>query len=292
MFRTFCSVVIISTALANAQQDELRKDLEQVYGTWRQSIQTRNDMVWKQVTATHRQIAVTNRILSEKRRLPGAIFDLPAMPPALQGLKYLGSKRKGPTAKAYYFGKIDFGLGGNPSDNLLVLSFVGAAKSWRYDQAEYVNLAALPEVKTELAAGDTKYIDSTPELQPSGIVPPNPVQVKEAQYIAKVYAFCPGREVRVHVNQTSMHEFVNAQEAQLVIGGAKDGVNQIQYSVKDMEVNLNEPMTIRVYLMSQVVDVKPIKIYEYQIEAGKIPEAFGKGAFNIDANVRNRLLGR
>lgn len=293
MFRTFCSLLILSASVASAKDEALRKDLESTYKTWRHSIQTENDLLWRKVTATHRQIAVKNRILSEKRRYPASIFDLPAIPPSLDGLKHLACHRVGPTAKSYYFGKIDFGIGGNPAENLLVLSFVGATNAWKYDQAEVVNLAVLPEIKKQLAAGDISYINATPELLPTGTVPPNPVEVKEAPYIAKVYVYCPGREVRVQVNQISMHDFSNAKDAELIIGGAKDGQNQIQYSVRKLvEEEIAEPMTIRVYLMSTVIGVKPIKIFEYLVPEDGKPVDFGKGTFVVDAKVRNQLLGR
>ena len=286
-------MLILSNGFVAAQQDPLRKSLEDVYNKWRHSLQTRNDMVWRQITAEHRQIAVKNRLLSERKKFPADIFNLPALPPTLAGLKHLGTKRAGPTAKAYYYGRIDFGLGNKPAENLLVLSFVGAQNSWKYDQMEYVTLAMLPEVKKQLAKGDIQYIEGTPELLPKGVIPPTPVEVKPAQYIAKVYAYCPGREVRVQVNQTSQHLFQDAQEAQLVIGGAKHGKNQIQYAIKKLiEEDFKDPMTIRIYLFSEVQGVKPIKIYEYLVEDGKKPVEFGKGEFVIDDKVRAKLMGR
>jgi len=293
MFRQFCILGLLTGSLALAQDEALRKSLEGTYKIWRESIETRNDMTWKKVTASHRMISVKNRILSEKRKFPDAVFDLPAMPPKLDGLKHLGCLRSGPTANAYYYGPIDFGLGGKPGDNLLVLSFVGALSSWKFDQAEYINLAALPEVRKQLAAGDMAYITKSPELLPSGQVPPTPAEVPEAAYIAKVYVYCPGREVRVQVNQVSVHRFENTQIAEIVIGGARDGANQIQYAVKQVVPGeVNDPMTVRVYLFSEVQGVKPIKVFEYQVADGGKPVEFGKGEFTVDAKIRNQLMGR
>lgn len=293
MFLRFFVISLISCCMAGAQEKQLQRSLEGVYKSWRHSIQTRNDLLWCELTAKHRQIAVKNRILSEKREFPAAIFNLPAVPPSLDGLKHLGTKRKGPTAKSYYFGKIDFGLGGRPVENLLILSYVGAATSWKFDQTQYVNLAALPEIKMQLAAGDTTYISNTPELLPTGEIPPNPVEVGPAPFIAKVYAFCPGREVRVQVNKISMHDFINDKDAQLIIGGVKAGKNEIQYTTKDMESDeeIREAMTIRVYLMSEIQGVKPIKVYEYLVREGEKPKGFGSGNFVVDDNIQRRLMG-
>ena len=56
-----------------------------------------------------------------------------------------------------------------------------------------------------------------------------------AKYIAKAYVYCPGREVRLLVNNISSHLFQNTKRAEVVIGGAKDGVNEMQFSIKDIE---------------------------------------------------------
>ena len=280
------------TAFA-AAQDDLRPALESSYNAWRSAIIRKDSIAWQKSTAEHRRIEIKNRILSEKRAFPGSVFNLPAPPPALTGLKFLEAKQKGATAKASYFGKIDFGIGGAPTDNLIVLSFVLGGGRWTYDRADFVNLAALPEVRKELAAGDLKYLKETPEAQPSGVVPPTPIEARAAKYIAKVYVFCPGREVLVHVNKISRHRFANAKEAEIVIGGALDGPNEVQFQTKKLDGGTGkEAMTIRVYLMSQVQGVQPIKVYEYQVLEGAPVKPFGSGDFVVDAATAAKLLGR
>ncbi|MDX1679098.1 MAG: hypothetical protein R3242_00070 [Akkermansiaceae bacterium] len=295
MIRIFSLILILGCGLSmaqEAQEDELRKDLERTYEFWRKSILERNDLNWRKATAAHRQVAVKNLILSEKRKYPASIFDLPAPPPPLNGLTHLATLRKGPTAKSYYYGKIDFGLGGEP-DNLMVLSYVGAAGTWKFDQVEYINLAALPEIRDQLMAGDIQYIKNTPELLPSGEVPPVPVEIKEPAFIAKVYAYCPTREVKVQVNQTSRHTFTSTKAAELVIGGVNDGRNEIQYTITPLEdEDPLDPLTIRVYLFSQVQGVKPVKIFEHLVPKGEKPQAFGKGEFVVTKEIRDKLLGR
>lgn len=278
-------------ACANAE-DSVRPALEDSYNTWRDAIIRRDAATWQKVTAQHRQIEVKNRIVSEKRAFPAAVFDLPAPPPSITGLKFLEAKQNGATAKAAYFGKIDFGVGGEPSDNLLVLSFIRAG-TWLYDRADFINLAALPEVRKELAAGDLKYLQETPEAQPSGVVPPTPIEARTAKHIAKVYVFCPGREVRVQVNKISHHRFANAKEAEIVIGGALDGPNEVQFATKKLEGGTGkEVMTLRVYLISQVEGVQPIKAFEYQIAAGESAKPFGTGSFTLDDKLAAKLAGK
>jgi len=274
-------------------QDNARPALESTYNAWRDAMIRRDGAAWQAVTATHRRIEVKNRILSEKRAFPAAVFDLPAPPPAIAGLQFLAAKQNGATAKASYFGKIDFGVGGSPTANLLVLSFIHGGNGWLYDRADFVNLTALPEVRKELSAGDLRYLKETPEAQPTGVVPPTPIEVRGAKYIAKVYVFCPGREVRVQVNQISHHRFANAKEAEVVIGGAVDGPNEVQFSAQKLAGGTGkEVMTIRVYLMSEIAGVQPLKAFEYQLAAGEAPKPFGSGSFVIDAATASKLTGR
>lgn len=261
------------------------------YQGWREAMVRKDARQWQALTAAHRQMEVRNRLASEKRPFPAAVFDLPAPPPTLDGLKLLQASVKGATAKATFFGAIDFGVGGAPTENLLVLSFIAEAGRWKYDRADFVNLAALAEVRKEIKAGDLGYLKETPEFQATGIVPPAPVAVPPAKYIAKVYAFCPGREVQVQVNQISRHRFANAQEAEIVIGGARDGRNEITFAVKPLPgAQGGEAFTVRVYLMSEVPGTKPIKAYEYLVEEGGPVKGFETGTFTVDPATAAKLV--
>jgi hypothetical protein len=290
--RIICAISLLAAAFSNAE-DDLKTGLENCYNAWRDAVIRKDAGTWQRLTPEFRRIEVKNRIVSEKRAYPAAIFDLPAPPPAVKGLRFLEAKQNGATAKASYFGKIDFGVGGEPSDNLLVLSFIRGGAGWLYDHADFVNLAALAEVRKELAAGELKYLKETPEAQPSGVVPPVPIEAHQAKYIAKVYVFCPGREVQVQVNKISRHRFANAKESEVITGGAVDGANEVQYAIKKLEGGTGkEAMTIRVYLMSEVQGVQPIKIFEYQVAEGEVPKPFGSGDFQLDAATVAKLMGR
>lgn len=285
-------VSLFSASLAVAQ-DDLRQSLETTYNAWREAMIRRDASAWQRVTAEHRRVEVRNRIVSEKRAFPAAVFGLPAPPPSLQGLNFLEAKQKGATAKASYFGKIDFSVGGKPSENLLVLSYVKGSGGWLYDRADFVNLEALPAVRKELAAGNLKYLKETPECQPTGEVPATPIAAQPAKYMAKVYVFCPGREVKVQINKISRHRFANAKEAEIVIGGALDGSNEVQYSVKKLDGGTGkEVMTLRVYLLSETEGIKPIKAFEYQIAAGELVKPFGTGIFTVDSAAVAKLKGK
>ncbi len=283
-------MLLVSFQIAKA---ELRADIEKGYGIWRNAMIEKDARAWMQATAAHRQGEVRNRIVSEKKPFPATLFNIPAPPPALDGLKFLSAKQNGRTAKAAYFGKIDFGVGGSPTDNLLVLSMVRGGRGWLYDKANYVNLTALPEVRKELAAGDLQYLEGVPEAQPTGVVPPKPILVQPATTIAKVYVFSPGREVQVQVNKVSRHRFANAKEAEIVAGGARKGPNEVQYSVKPLEGGTGqEALAIRIYLMSEVAGVKPVKAFEYVVKPGEPVKPFDTGMFNLTDAMAAKLSGR
>lgn len=278
---------------AMAQDAALQAQLENVYTFWRNAMIQRDYDSWTKVTAAHRQVIVKNRLNSERRIFPKGIFEVPAAPPVLATLKNLQTKRNGRTAKCIYYGKIDFGVGGDPTENLLVVDFVQENTGWKYDVAEFVSLAALPDVREEISKGDYSYITKTPELSPSGVVPPIPMAVPVAKYISKVYVFSPGRSVDVTVNKISKHRFGNAKEAELIMGGVLDGNNDISYSIKGIPGGTGkEALTIRVYVFSQIDGVKPIKAFEYLVQEGEAIKGAGQETFVLDAAMSAKLLGK
>lgn len=271
-------------------QNEMRPVLEGVYGQWRQALISKNATRWSQTTSTRRQVEMRNRIFSERRPFPGSLFALPTAPPDLRGLTPARLKVRGPTAKAIYFGKVNFGVGGQPTDNILVLSFVQES-GWKYDGAEFINLMALPDVRAELAKGNYSSLDKA-EFQPTGAPPQAPaIQLRgPVPYIAKVYCFCPGREVTVQVNRRSRHTIANNKAAEVVIGGANLGENLVEYNIKKLPGAVgNEPLAIRVYLMSETPGVKIPAVFEYLVPEGGAAQASGKGTFNLDAALAGRL---
>lgn len=295
----FSLLAMASPVHAQAMSDkQLVAHLQQVYNSWRAAMIRKDSATWKRMTSTVRQTNVRNRIWSEKRRFPDAVFGAPGSPPDISKLKALRVRVKGRTAKAVYFGKVDFGVGGRPTDNVFVISYVQEGTGWKYDGAEFVKLDVIPEVRKQIAAGNLKFVD-TMDFQPNGVVAPVPLAIRgPVKYIAKTYVYCPGREVKLLVNKTSSHLFQNTKRSDVVIGGAKDGLNEMQFSIKNIPGgDPNAPITLRVYLMSEVAGTKPIKAVEYQIDEeqakkGEKPKASGTLRFNLTPDVGKKLLGR
>jgi len=293
-FSLSCLFLFSSNGFAQAGSPNLQKSLEGVYQQWRGAVLGKNYPRWQAVTAPHRQVAVRNRIFSERRAFPASIFEVPVAPPALAGLKPLRIEAKGTSAKAVYFGKVDFGVPGEaPTDNLLIINFVNGGRAWAYDEAEYVNLSALPEVRKQLKAGDLSYV-KTAEFGPTTKPIAQVLALKgPVKYIAKVYVYSPGREVEVMVNKISRHRFQNTKAAEVVIGGARDGQNEVQFGIKKLPGSTGkEPMTVRVYLMSQVEGVQPIKIFEYLVQEGGATKPYATSFFNVTPKEVAKLMGK
>lgn len=270
---------------------QLVTHLHQVYQGWRTAMVRRDGRAWQRFTSIPRRISVRNRIYSERRPFPQAVFELPAAPPSLTGLKALRVRVKGLTAKAVYFGKVNFSVPGKaPTDNLYLISYQKEGPDWKYNGAEFINLSALPEVRKDLRAGKLDFVD-TPDFKPTGILEKAPTALKgPVNYIAKTYVFCPGREVKLKVNGRSDHLFQNTKDAEVVIGGAFPGENRVQYSVKDIPGgDPKAPLTIRIYLMSEIKGQQPIKVMQYQVEDGAKPKNSGTVRFQVSPEMIRRL---
>lgn len=291
----FC--IFIATNFVSAQKVDngLKQQLEPVYKIWRNAMITKNHPLWKKVTAKNRIVTIYNRINSEKRPYPASIFQVPVTPPSIQNLRAINVNSKGRTAVATYFGKINFGVGGNPTDNIMLLHFVLESKGWRFDKAEYINLVALPSVRKQMQAGNFSYANHK-DFRATGKTPTTPAIIKSMGYIAKVYAFCPGREIKVNINGgRSIHRFQNDKRAETIIAGARDGQNFISFSTKPLPGSKgNESINLRVFLMSQIKGVKPIEVFNYSItpaqaKAGKKPHRQKSTSFNVTPEHVKRL---
>ncbi len=280
--------------LSQAQRSEVtRGEIEKSYNLWRQAMVKKSSRQWQRYTARHRQIEIRNRLFSEHAPFPQAVFALPVAPPDITKLKALAIRAKGSTAKAVYFGKVDFGVGGKPTENLLLVSFFQEKGIWKYDISEFINLEALPEVRAALKKGDLSYLDQ-PDFMPDGLIPrPKIILQKPVPYIAKVYVYAPGREVKVQVNRMSRHLFQNTAASEVVIGGAHDGNNQIEFKISNIPGGTGEEaLTVRVYLMSEVKGIKPIKAYEYRIDQGEKFTPAATRTFTVTPKMVGRLMGR
>lgn len=262
-----CLAALFSTVSAQTiQEQRLKSDLETVYNTWRQSMLRENYEGWLQTTSAYRKMKVRNLAVSEKRPFPASLFAHQMSPPSLMPLRYVGAVVKGPTAAATYFGKVDMDIGGNPSENALVLLFNYERGAWKYDQARFFNLGNLPDVKERLRNGDAKILQEQDGFQPTGVIPPVPPACPAPKYIAKVFIDCPGRKVDITVNNISTHNFENTRMAEVISGGVRDGMNSILITSTPIADSKDKgPMLVEVFIMPETEGNIPGKAFTFTL---------------------------
>lgn len=272
----FCgAVAVLSQAGAQPAPGDakLRDDLDVAYNTWRLHMIRGNYDGWRASTSAYRQVRVRNLAVSEKRPFPASLFGQHMAPPALGSLIYVGSVVNGPTAAATYYGKIDLGLGQEPSDsNALVLLFTNERGKWKYDQARFFNLSRLPAVKDRLKRGDATVLMEQDGFQPLGSIPPIPQICPSVKYIAKILVDCPGRTVKANVNGISDHEFDNTRQAEIISGGLRDGANSITLNFSDSPNGQKGAVLAEVYIMPEIQGNLPARAYTYFVPPDKQPQ--------------------
>ena len=290
LFLLLCFFVPLVSAHA---QTELQKDLARTYIIWQKAMVNKDVRGWESIVSSERKKEVKNKIYSEKFKYPAQIFNTPVPPPSTRDLKMLQAKASGTDAKAVFFGKVNFDVGGEPEQNLLVVSYQKEGGRWRFVKAEYVNLTNLPDIRKQIQNKDYSYL-SHADFQPLPYQRKSYIELKSpVSIITKLYAYCPGREVKASYNKRSNHLFQNEQEAEIAIGGSKSGLNEISMSIKSLPGGQkNEPITVRVYLFSQVEGVQPIKAYEYLVKEGGKVDGIVSKTFEITPEMVNKLHGR
>ena len=94
------------------------------------------------------------------------------------------------------------------------------------------------------------------------------------------------------VNGVSRHLYQNTKASEVIIGGARDGLNEVQFTARNLPGGEGkEPLAVRVYLMSQVAGVKPLKIFQYQAEEGEAVKPSGTMNFVVGPSEISWLNG-
>lgn len=267
-----------------------QKGGEAIYNTWVLSL-TRGDYeMWRDATAVFRQRMVRNQAISEKKKFPDSLFHLEMKLPSLEGLKYVGMVEKGATAAMTYFGKVDFGVGGNPSDGALVLLFVYENGEWKYDTSRYFNLGQLPAVKKRLAAGDATVLREQDGFQPTGQIPPSPALCPAPHYIAKIYVDCPGRRVVANINGISNHVFEDTRDAVVISGGLRGGQNTLSYTIEDAGRGTPSHFGLAVFIMPEVPGNIPGDAYHYVPAKDTVPQG-AQTIINVNKDMLMKMQG-
>lgn len=256
---------------------------ETMYNTWRISMLNKDFQAWKSATGFARQAKVHNLVVSEKKPYPAAIFEAQATPPSLANLRFVGALggSAGKTLAATYFGKVDLGVGGQPSDNALVLLFVEDKGKWRYDQSRFFNLGHLPKVRERLARGDASVLKEQDGFHAYDTPPAIPPLCGAPQLIGKVFVDAPTLRVEMTVNGISTHVFEDCRLAEVISGGLKRGRNTVTYTVTPLSAEANkQPLAIGLFVMPETEGNQPATCFEHITAPGDTPQG-GTYAFTV-----------
>jgi hypothetical protein len=237
LFLPVAFALVCATDL-RGEDDALRHELERAFAGWRSAIATRNLAAWKDNTATFRQAETRNMIVSQKQPFPQALFDFPLRAPETGTLRFMKAEARGPTAHAFYFGKVDVGIpeAGEIPDNLLLLKFVNESGRWKFDNLRLVNLATAPDVRASLKNGGSAELLNSPEFEPAGLVPPTPKLCGAPDYVAALQVASLGYATVPRVNGFALPRVADAAEQHIIIGGLRNGENTLTLEIKPTPV--------------------------------------------------------
>lgn len=219
-------------ASAHAQSD-LQTTLERAYGTWRDAMLKKDAHAWAASITQYRQVIVRNQIVSDRRDFPGAVFEIPYQPPAIDKLRLLEVQAVGATAHLVYFGPVDMGQDMEKiPDSLLKLKFALENGAWKYDSNRFTSLDHVPEVRKALQEGKKPDFLDSPEYTPPGSLPPVPPLCRVPDFRAgyKLQSF--GYETTVRMNGFTYDPVEDALDQQIIIGGLVKGANEITITTK------------------------------------------------------------
>lgn len=281
MTRTAASIVasallaVCSADGLRAGDDALRQELERAFSGWRTSFATRNLAAWKDHTATFRQVETRNLIVSHKQAFPQALFDFPLRAPETGTLRFLKAEAKGPTANVIYFGKVDLGIpdAGEIPENLLMLKFINEAGRWKFDTLRLINLASAPEVRAGLKNGGPASVLNSPELEPSGVVPPTAKLCPPPEYVAALQIASLGYTTTARVNGFELPSVTNAVEQHVIIGGLKSGENTLSLEIKKEPVAEGSARHLQVnaVIKPETEGKKPIRVFSWNAPDENVP---------------------
>jgi hypothetical protein len=252
----------------------LEEDLASAYDSWRAAVQKKDFEAWRRATVYARQITTKNLIVSQRQEFPKAIFNFPVQFPPLDTLRLLGARRKGDTAAAVYFGRVDFGLGVNPvPESILITRFVFERRAWRYDSSTVMNLETSPGLKRNSEKGDLAFLDDAP-FAPSGVVPPVPDQCGLPDYVADVHIVALGHKAKVSINGISNHSVEDNVGTEVVIGGLKKGENRIELEMEELARSTSPQRLLQISVHVKTGDLENPAVQVFRYEPGTVPPKY------------------
>jgi len=210
----------------NADGAALRSELERAYAAWRQAMRTADTAAFAAATSRYRQMCLRNEVISMRQPWPAAVFKSVLKAPDVSRLTFLDATATGDTARAVYFGRVDFALdAGNVAENPVVLRFLREGSVWKFDRIQYVNLGTDDSQRQEARTGGRQLLQGE-DFQLTGTYPAVPRACREPYQIAALRILATSCTVTVDVNQGAHLETVeNNTGGRIITGGLQKGYN-------------------------------------------------------------------
>lgn len=243
----------------------LRAELERTYAGWLQAMRTRDMAAFSASTSRYRQMSLRNEIVSLRQQWPAAVFKSSIQAPDITRLTFMDATATGDTARAVYFGRVDFALdSGVTPENPLVLRFLKESGAWKFDWIQYVNLGNDETTRKEAKAGGRTWLESE-EFQLTGRAPAVPKPCREPYQIAALKIIATSCKVTVEVNQGAHTEVVdNNTGGRIITGGLQKGYNLLSITpVADLAAK-NPPLLEVVILTRREAYTQPVKLWSWK----------------------------
>lgn len=258
----------------NPSTANLRTELERTYLSWLQAMRRSDVTAFATHTSRYRQMCLRNEVVSLRQPWPAAVFKSIIQAPDLSRLTFIDATAYGDTARAVYFGRVDFALDLDAPvtpENPLIVRFLRENGAWKFDWIQYANLGSNEDARREARAGGRKWLE-TPEFELTGRYPEIPKACREPYQIAALSIRATSCRVTVDINQGTHVETVeNNTGGRIITGGLQKGQNLITITpVAATAAKL--PPALDVSIVTRAENYRPsVKLWSW-----KPPESEGK----------------
>ncbi|HEY1084765.1 MAG TPA: hypothetical protein VGE29_21045 [Prosthecobacter sp.] len=277
--RVLFSALVLCTAVWQSQalaQDDagLRPKLERAYGLWRNAILSQDAGAWANSITRYRQVVTRNLIVSQKQSFPQAVFAVPLDPPDISSLRLLEAQAVGETAHLLYFGKVDLG-GGDPAkipDGVLMLKFFNERGGWKFDSSKVLKLLDDPTLLEQLKGGGKMEFLDYPEFTPPGVAPSVPALCDKPENMAGCTLQSFGYEAKMKINGFDYPVMQDRAEKMFVIGGLKDGANEVTLQLKPTDLPKGEERLLQLdfFVLTGQPGKQPVRVFHYETKADAV----------------------
>jgi hypothetical protein len=249
----------------NPEAEALRAELERTYVSWLQATRRRDVAAFDRNTSRYRKMCLRNEVVSMRQPWPAAVFNSVLQAPDLGALTFIDATAAGDTARAVYFGRVDFALDSVITpENPLVIRFLREGVVLKFDRIQYVNLGSDEDTRREARAGGRKWLESE-DFQLTGKYPQIPKPCLEPYQIAALSIVARSCKVTVDVNNGTHVETVsNNTGGRIITGGLRKGPNLIRIAPA-AEVSAKVPPLLEISIVTRAETYRPpVKLWTWK----------------------------